>query len=162
MEVFQSVEPCYTWSFLVIYLPFDFQTWLTSNFSLKYPFIIQQPSNENTQTYLVEVVILTYDQILVTNLRGEDLGSYRVKASFHLSRNTHAMWNFSVSPLFQTLLMNWKWFDDIVSDSWKLWWAKTVGNFLHPWLLVSLFCFVFSLFSFSFFTSLAVENSSFL
>ena len=70
MEVFQSVEPCYTWSFLVIYLPFDFQTWLTSNFSLKYPFIIQQPSNENTQTYLVEVVILTYDQILVTNLQG--------------------------------------------------------------------------------------------
>ena len=70
MEIFQSVEPCYTWSFLVIYLPFDFQTWLTSNFSLKYSFIIQQPSNENTQTYLVEVVILTYDQILVTNLQG--------------------------------------------------------------------------------------------
>ena len=31
---------------------------LTSNFSLKYPYIIQQTGNENAQTYWLEVVIL--------------------------------------------------------------------------------------------------------
>ena len=32
--------------------------WLTCNFFLPYPYIIQQTSNENTKTYQVEVVIL--------------------------------------------------------------------------------------------------------
>ena len=32
--------------------------WLKSNFSLKYPYIIQQTGDENTQTYQVEVVLL--------------------------------------------------------------------------------------------------------
>ena len=41
-------------------LPFNsnFQEWLTWNFSLDYPYIIQQTGNENIQTYQVEVVIL--------------------------------------------------------------------------------------------------------
>ena len=36
----------------------NFQEWLTWNFSLDYPYIIQQTGNENIQTYQVEVVIL--------------------------------------------------------------------------------------------------------
>ena len=163
MEVFQSVEPCYTWSFLMIYLPFDFQTWLTSNFSLKYPFIIQQPSNENTQTYLVEVVILTYDQILVTNLRGEDLGSYRVQGQLSFVKKHPCNVKFlcfSTIPNFaDELEMIW-W--HCLRLSWKLWWAKTIGNFLHPWLLVVLFCFVFSFFFFFFFYILGCWKQQFL
>ena len=44
--------------------------WLTCDFSLYYPYIIQQTRNENTQTYQVEVVILIEHQILVTYLQG--------------------------------------------------------------------------------------------
>ena len=54
----------------MIYLPFDFQTWLTSNFSLKYLNIIQQTGDENIHTYQVEVVISIWHQILVTYLQG--------------------------------------------------------------------------------------------
>ena len=32
--------------------------WLTCNFSLQQPYIIQQTGDENTQTYQVEVAIL--------------------------------------------------------------------------------------------------------
>ena len=35
-----------------------FSEWFTSNFSLQYPYTIQQTSNENTQTYQLEVVIV--------------------------------------------------------------------------------------------------------
>ena len=38
--------------------PLNSQKWLTWNFSLQYPYIIQQRANENTQTYHVEVVVL--------------------------------------------------------------------------------------------------------
>ena len=38
--------------------PFNSQRWLISNFSLQYPYIIQETGNENTQTYQVEVVVL--------------------------------------------------------------------------------------------------------
>ena len=38
--------------------------------SLKYPHIIQQTGNENTQTYQIEVLILIYQQILLTNSQG--------------------------------------------------------------------------------------------
>ena len=51
----------------IIIKPFNSHKWLTSNFSLKYPNIIQQKGNYNTQTYQVEVVIFIYHQILVTN-----------------------------------------------------------------------------------------------
>ena len=51
----------------IIIKPFNSHKWLTHNFSLKYPNIIQQKGNENTQTYQVEVVILIYHQILITN-----------------------------------------------------------------------------------------------
>ena len=37
---------------------FDPQKWLTCKFSLWDPYNIQQTSNENTQSYKVEVVIL--------------------------------------------------------------------------------------------------------
>ena len=43
--------------------------WLTCNFSLQQPYIIQQRSDENTQTYQVEVAILILRQILVTNFK---------------------------------------------------------------------------------------------
>ena len=39
---------------LTLYL----QKWLTSKFSLQYPYIIQETGNENTQTYQGEVVVL--------------------------------------------------------------------------------------------------------
>ena len=39
-------------------LPFNSQKWLTCNFSLQQPYIIQQTSDENTQTYQLEVAIL--------------------------------------------------------------------------------------------------------
>ena len=35
-----------------------FQAWLTCNFSLEYPFIIQQTGNEKTQSYQVQVANL--------------------------------------------------------------------------------------------------------
>ena len=38
--------------------PFNSQKLLKSNFSLWYPYIIQQTGNKNTQTYQVEVVVL--------------------------------------------------------------------------------------------------------
>ena len=44
--------------------------WLTSNFSLRYPYVIQLTGNENTQTYQVEVIIMMQHKILVTNLQG--------------------------------------------------------------------------------------------
>ena len=40
------------------------------NFSLQYPFIIQQTGNENIQTYQVEAAILIWHQVLITNLQG--------------------------------------------------------------------------------------------
>ena len=45
---------------------------LTCNFSLQYPYIIQQIGNENAQTNQVEVILI-YHQILVTNLQGNVL-----------------------------------------------------------------------------------------
>ena len=42
----------------ICFWPFNSQMCLTSNFSLQYPYIIQQKWNENTQTYQVEVAIL--------------------------------------------------------------------------------------------------------
>ena len=50
--------------------PFNSQKWLTCNFSLSYPYIIQQNVRENSQTYQVEVVVLTQQQILQTNSKG--------------------------------------------------------------------------------------------
>ena len=41
---------------------------LTCNFSLEYPYFIQQIVNENTQTYQVEVLRLIKYQILISNL----------------------------------------------------------------------------------------------
>lgn len=53
--------------------PFHFIKWWTCNYSLKYPtYIIQQIGNDSTQTYLVRVVILIYNQILFTNLEGNE------------------------------------------------------------------------------------------
>ena len=49
---------------------FNSQEWSTWNFSLQYPHIIQQTADENIQTYQVEVVVLIWHQILVTNLQG--------------------------------------------------------------------------------------------
>ena len=37
---------------------FNFQKWLTSNFSQSYQYIIPQKGNENTSTYQVEFVFL--------------------------------------------------------------------------------------------------------
>ena len=37
---------------------FNSRKWLTCKFSLQYPYIIQQTSDENNQAYQVEVVIL--------------------------------------------------------------------------------------------------------
>ena len=47
--------------------------WLTITFSLKYPYILQQTGNENTQTYQGVVVIFITCQILITNLKGNVL-----------------------------------------------------------------------------------------
>ena len=49
------------------------QRQLTCNFSLKYPNIIKQTGNENTQTYQLVVICLIKHQILVTNLQGNVL-----------------------------------------------------------------------------------------
>ena len=43
---------------MAIMYPFNSQKWFISNFSLQYPFTVQQTGNENTQMYQVEVVIL--------------------------------------------------------------------------------------------------------
>ena len=40
------------------------------NLLLKYPCIIQQTDNKNTQTNQVEAAILIYHQALITNLKG--------------------------------------------------------------------------------------------
>ena len=45
------------------------QKWFTWIFSLWYPYVIKLTSNENTKTYLVEIVILISHQILITNLQ---------------------------------------------------------------------------------------------
>ena len=37
---------------------------------ISYPYFIQQIGNENTQTYQVEVLILIWHQVLITNLQG--------------------------------------------------------------------------------------------
>ena len=51
--------------------PFNYsQKQLTCNFSPKYPYIIKQTGNENTQTYQLVVICLIKHQILVTNLQG--------------------------------------------------------------------------------------------
>ena len=41
--------------------------WLTFNFSHKYPYIIKQTGNKNTQTNLAEDVLLNKQQILIPN-----------------------------------------------------------------------------------------------
>ena len=51
-------------------LPLNSRKWLTCNFSLQYPYIIQQAGNENTLTYQVEFVVLISLQILLTYLQG--------------------------------------------------------------------------------------------
>lgn len=51
-------------------LPFNSQMWLSCNFSLQNWYDIQPTSNENNQTYQVEVVILIWHQIFVTYLQG--------------------------------------------------------------------------------------------
>ena len=38
-------------------LTFNSQEWLKSNFSLQYLYVIQQTSNENTETHQIEVVV---------------------------------------------------------------------------------------------------------
>ena len=43
---------------MVYFKLFNSQKWSTWNFSLQYPYIIQQTGNENIPTYLVEAVIL--------------------------------------------------------------------------------------------------------
>ena len=43
---------------MVYFKLFNSQKWLTWNFSLQYPYIIQQKGNENIPTYQVEAVIL--------------------------------------------------------------------------------------------------------
>ena len=43
---------------------------LTCNYSLQFPHNFQQTVNKNTQTHQVEVVVLIFQQILVTNLQG--------------------------------------------------------------------------------------------
>ena len=40
------------------YLTLSIPEVININFSLQYPYIIQQTGNENTQTHLVEVVVL--------------------------------------------------------------------------------------------------------
>ena len=50
--------------------------WWTCNFSLYHLYIIQQTGNENIQIYLVDVVILIWYQIPVTNWK-EMLSSQR-------------------------------------------------------------------------------------
>ena len=50
--------------------PFDYQKWLTIDFSLLYANIIHQTASENTQTYQVQDIILIEHQILITNLQG--------------------------------------------------------------------------------------------
>ena len=51
---------------------FNSQKWLTryTLFSLQYPYINQQTGNENTKTYQLEVVVLIWHQVLLTNLPG--------------------------------------------------------------------------------------------
>ena len=46
---------------------FNFHKWLTCNFPLWYPYLIQQTDNENTLTYQVEAIILILPQILKLN-----------------------------------------------------------------------------------------------
>ena len=43
---------------------------LTYNFSLEYPYITMQTGSEYTQTNRVEVVVLIWQQILVTHIQG--------------------------------------------------------------------------------------------
>ena len=50
--------------------PFNPQKWSKINFSLQYPCTIHQTGYENTQIYLVEVIILIWHQILTTYLQG--------------------------------------------------------------------------------------------
>ena len=50
--------------------PFNSWKWLTCNFSLKYPYNIQQADSEKIQTYQVEVVISILHQILLSNFQG--------------------------------------------------------------------------------------------
>ena len=51
--------------------PFNSKEWLACNFSLQYPYIIQQTGNENTQTYQEDVIIMNYKhQILIIILQG--------------------------------------------------------------------------------------------
>ena len=42
---------------IIIFSPFNSQKWQTRNFSLNYPYIIQQTGDEKIQTYRVEFVI---------------------------------------------------------------------------------------------------------
>ena len=49
---------------------FRLQEMKVINFSLLYPYIIQQTGNENTGTYQAEVVFLIQHQIPITNLQG--------------------------------------------------------------------------------------------
>ena len=50
--------------------PFNPLEWFICNFSLQYPHSIEETGSENTQTYQVEVLILIWQQILVTYLQG--------------------------------------------------------------------------------------------
>ena len=68
--ILSKIVVYYCLLFCVLHKPFNSQKWLTSNFSLQYPYIIQQTGSENTPTYQVEVVVLIQHQILVTNLNG--------------------------------------------------------------------------------------------
>ena len=68
--ILSKIVVYYCLLFCVLHKPFNSQKGLKSNFSQKYPYIIQQTGKENTPTYQVEVVVLIQHQILVANLNG--------------------------------------------------------------------------------------------
>ena len=54
----------------ILEFSFNSQKWLTCNFFLHYPYIIQKTGDENTESYQVEIIILLKHQILPTNSQG--------------------------------------------------------------------------------------------
>ena len=112
--------------------PFDYsQKQLTCNFSPKYPYIIKQTGNENSQTYQVVVICLIKHQILVTNLQGNVLQLER-RIYNHILGVQELICYFAVGVFtFSTVGI-----DCIIVVKYSGFTSRQCSEFLHPSFLI--------------------------
>ena len=112
--------------------PFNYsQKQLTCNFSPKYPYIIKQTGNENTQTYQLVVICLIKHQILVTYLQGNVVQLER-RIYNHILRVQELICYFAVGVFtFSTVGINCS-----IVVKYSGFTSRQCSEFLHPSFLI--------------------------